>query len=59
MTIKAGGDNSKGEGGRKKNIKYKTEWGYGGAYSSRAEWCKVFGTNRYRRFPELYELRTV
>ena len=39
MTIKAGGGNRKGKGGRGKNIKYKTEWGYGGAYSSRAEWC--------------------
>ena len=29
MTIKAGGGNSKGKGGRGKNIKYKTEWGYG------------------------------
>ena len=26
MTIKAGGGNSKGKGGRRKNIKYKTEW---------------------------------
>ena len=34
MTIKAPGGNSKGKGGRGKNIKYKTEWGYGGAYSS-------------------------
>ena len=39
MTIKAGGGNSNGEGGRGKNIKYKTEWVYGGAYSSRTEWC--------------------
>ena len=39
MTIKAGGGNSKGKGGRGKNIKYKTEWGYRGAYSSRAKWC--------------------
>ena len=29
MTIKAPGSNSKGKGGRGKNIKYKTEWGYG------------------------------
>ena len=59
MTIKAGAGNSNGEGGRRKNIKYKTEWGYRGIYSSRTEWCKVFGTNRYRRLPELYELCTV
>ena len=59
MTIKAEGGNSKGQGGRGKNIKYKTEWGYGGIYSSRVEWCEVFGTNRYRRLPELHELRTV
>ena len=59
MTIKAGGGNSKCEGGRRKNIKYKTEWGYRGAYSSRAKWCEVFSTNRYRRLPELHELRTV
>ena len=26
-------------GGRRKNIKYKTEWGYGGTYSSRTKWC--------------------
>ena len=58
MTIKAGGSNSKGEG-RRKNIKYKTEWGYRGAYSSRAKWCEVFSTNRYRRLLELHELRTV
>ena len=45
MTIKAGGGNSNGEGGRRKNIKYKTEWGYRGAYSSRAKWCEVFSTN--------------
>ena len=59
MTIKAGGGNSKGKGGRGKNIKYKTKWGYGGAYSSRAEWCEVFGFNRYQCLPELHELRTV
>ena len=51
MTIKAGGGNSNGKGGRRKNIKYKTEWGYRGTYSSRTEWCKVFGTNRYQRLP--------
>ena len=39
MTIRVGGGNSNGKGGRGKNIKYKTEWGYGGAYSSRAKWC--------------------
>ena len=39
MTIKSGGGNSNSEGGRGKNIKYKTEWRYGGAYSSRAKWC--------------------
>ena len=59
MTIKAGGGNSKGKGGRGKNIKYKTEWGYGGAYSSRAKWCEVFSTDRYRHLPELHELRAV
>ena len=59
MTIKAEGGNINGKGGRRKNIKYKTEWGYRGAYSSRTEWCKVSSTNRYRRLPELYELRTV
>ena len=59
MTIKAGGGNSKGKGGRRKNIKYKTEWGYRGAYPSRAKRCEVFSTNRYRRLSELYELRTV
>ena len=41
MTIKAEGGNISGKGGRRKNIKYKTEWGYRGAYSSRTEWCKV------------------
>ena len=46
MTIKAGGSNSKSEGGRRKNIKYKTKWRYRGAYSSRTKWCEVFGTNR-------------
>ena len=59
MTIKAEGGNINGEGGRTKNIKYKTEWGYRGTYSSRTEWCKVFGTNRHRRLPELYELHAV
>ena len=59
MTIKAEGGNINGEGGRRKNIKYKTEWGYRGAHSSRTEWYKVFGTNRYRCLPELYELHTV
>ena len=59
MTIKAEGGNINGEGGRGKNIKYKTEWGYRGAYSSRTKWCKMFSTNRYRRLPELYELRAV
>ena len=39
MTIKAGGGNSKGKGGSGKSIKYKTEWGYGGAHSCRAKWC--------------------
>ena len=28
MTIKARGGNINGEGGRRKSIKYKTEWGY-------------------------------
>ena len=59
MTIKAGGGNSKGEGERRKNIKYKTEWGYRGTYSSRAKWCEVFSTNRYRCLLELHELHTV
>ena len=59
MTIKAEGGNINGEGGRRKNIKYKTEWGYRGAYSSRTKWCEVSSTNRYRRLPELYELRAV
>ena len=59
MTIKAEGGKINGEGGRRKDIKYKTEWGYRGAYSSRTKWCKVFSTNRYRRLPELYEIRTV
>ena len=59
MTIKAGWGNSKSKGVRRKNIKYKTEWGYRGAYSSRTKWCEVFSTNRYRRLPELHELRTV
>ena len=30
MTIKAEWGNIKGKGGRRKNIKYKTEWGYRG-----------------------------
>ena len=59
MTIKAGGGNSNGEGGRRKNIKYKTEWGYRGTYSNKAKWCEVFGTNRHRRLSELHELCTV
>ena len=59
MTIKAGGGNSKCKVGRRKNIKYKTEWGYRGAYSSRTKWCKVFSTNRHRCLPELLELHTV
>ena len=49
MTIKAEGGNINGKGGRRKNIEYKTEWGYRGAYSSRTEWCKVSSTNRYRQ----------
>ena len=56
MTIKTGGGNSNSEGGRRINIKYKTEWGYGGAYSSRTKWCQVFSTDRYWRLPELHEL---
>ena len=59
MTIKAGGGNSKGKGGRRKNIKYKTEWGYRSAHSSGAKWCEVFSTNRHRHLLELHELRTV
>ena len=59
MTIKARGGNINGEGGRRKSIKYKTEWGYRGTYSSRTKWCKVSSINRYRRLSELYELRTV
>ena len=39
MTIKPGGGNSNSEGERGKNIKYKTDWGYSGAYSSRTKWC--------------------
>ena len=39
MTIKSGRGNSNSEGGRGKNIEYKTEWGHGGAYYSRAKWC--------------------
>ena len=59
MTIKAGWGSSKSEGGRRKNIKYKAEWGYGGTYSSRTKWCEVFSTDRYRCLPELHELHTV
>ena len=59
MTIKAGGGNSKDKGGRRKNIKYKTEWGYRGAYSSRTKRCEVSSSNRYRRLPELHELHPV
>ena len=59
MTIKAGGGNSKGKGGRGKNIKHKTEWGYRGAYSSRPNWCEVFSTNRHWHLLELHELRAV
>ena len=59
MTIKTGGDHSKGEGGRRKNIEYKTKWGYRGAYSSRTKWCEVSSTNRHQRLPELHELHTV
>ena len=59
MTIKAGGGDSKSEGGRRKNIKYKTEWRYRGAYSSGAKWCEVFSTNRHWCLPELHELHTV
>ena len=59
MTIKAGGGSSNGEGGRRENIKYKTEWGYRGTYSSKAKWCEMFSTNRHRRLSELHELRTV
>ena len=59
MTIRAGGGNNKGKGGRRKNIKYKIEWGYRGAYSSRTKWCEVFSTNRHWRLPELHELHTV
>ena len=33
MTIKAEWGNIKGKGGRRENIKYKTEWGYRGTYS--------------------------
>ena len=59
MTIKTGGGNSKGEGGRGKKIKYKTKWGSGGTYSSKAKWCEVSSTNRHRCLPELHELRAV
>ena len=59
MTINTGGGNSNGEGGRRKDIKYKTEWGYRGAYSGRAKWCEVSSTNRHRCLPELHELHTV
>ena len=59
MTVKARGGNINGEGGRRKSIKYKTEWGYRGTYSRRTKWCKVSSINRYRHLSELYELRTV
>ena len=59
MTIKAGGGNSKDKGGRRKNIKYKTEWGYRGAHPSRTKWCEVSSTNRHRYLSELHELRTI
>ena len=59
MTIKARGGNINSEGGRRKSIKYKTEWGYRGTYSSRTKWCKVSSINRYRCLSELYELHAV
>ena len=59
MTVRTGGGNKGSEGGRRKNIKYKTERGYWGAYSSRTERCEVFSTNRHRRLSKLHELRTV
>ena len=39
MTIKSRGGNNNSEGGRGKNIKYKTEWRYRGTYSCRAKRC--------------------
>ena len=59
MTIKARGGDINGEGGRRKNIKYKIKWGYRGTYSSRTKWYKVSGFNRHWRLSELYELRPV
>ena len=59
MTIKARGGNINSEGGRRKSIKYKTEWGYRGTYSSKTKWCKVSSINRYWCLSELYELRAV
>ena len=59
MTIKAEGGNIKGKGGRRKNIKYKTEWGYRGTYSGRTKWYKVSSFDRHWRLSELYELRPV
>ena len=56
MTINARWGNINGEGGRRKNIKYKIKWGYWGTYSSRTKWCKVSSLNRYWRLSELYEL---
>ena len=53
MTIKAGGGNSKGKGGRGKILNIRLSGDTGSAYSSRAEWCEVFGTNRYQRLPEV------
>ena len=40
MTIKARWGNINGKGGRRKSIKYKTEWGYRGPYSSRTKCVK-------------------
>ena len=59
MTIKARWGNINGKGGRRKSIKYKTEWGYRGTYSSRTKWCKVSSFNRYWCLSELHELRPV
>ena len=59
MTIKARWGNINGKGGRRKSIKYKTEWGYRGTYSSRTKWCKVSSFNRHWHLSELYELRPV
>ena len=59
MTIKVRWGNINGKGGRRKSIKYKTEWGYRGTYSSRTEWCKVSSFNRYWCLLELHELRPV